>query len=95
MFAVIRHYRFDPKGSGEIDRKLKEGFLPLIRKAKGFQHYYWLNTGQGEGASVGLFDDRAGADESVRLAAGFVKENLANLLTQKPEIIEAPVVVQD
>ena len=37
MFAVIRHYQFDPKNSAEIDRKVREGFVPLIRKAKGFR----------------------------------------------------------
>jgi hypothetical protein len=32
----------------------------------------------------------AGADESVRLAEGYVKEHLSKLLTQQPEIIEGP-----
>ena len=54
MFAVIRHYQFDPKNSAEIDRKVREGFVPLIRKAKGFVRYYWLDTGKGEGASFGI-----------------------------------------
>ena len=25
MFAVIHHYHFDPKDSGEIDRRIREG----------------------------------------------------------------------
>ena len=36
-----------------------------------------------------------GADESVRLAADYVKEHLSKLLTQKPEIIEGPVKAHD
>ncbi len=95
MFAVIRHYHFDPKNSAEIDRKVREGFLPLIRKAKGFMRYYWLDTGKGEGASFGLFHDKAGADESVHLAADFVRDHLSQLMTLKPEIIEGPVVAHD
>jgi hypothetical protein len=94
-FAVIRHYHFDAKNSAEIDRIVREDFVPLIRKAKGFIRYYWLDTGTGEGASFGLFRDRAGADESVRLAADFVREHLSKLLTSKPEIIEGPVVAHD
>jgi hypothetical protein len=35
MFAVIRHYHFEPKNSSEIDRQVREGFVPLIKKAKG------------------------------------------------------------
>ena len=95
MFAVIRHYHFDAKNSAEIDRKVREGFVPLIRKAKGFVRYYWLDTGKGEGASFGVFADKAGADESVHLAADFVREHLAHLMIQKPEIIEGPVKAHD
>jgi hypothetical protein len=95
MFAVIRHYHFDKNNAAEIDKKIREGFVPLIRKANGFKRYYWLDTGDGEGASFGLFADKAGADESVHLAADFVKEQLAHLLIQKPEIIEGKLVAHD
>jgi quinol monooxygenase YgiN len=95
MFAVIRHYHFDPKNSAEIDRQVREGFVPLIRKAKGFMRYYWLDTGTGEGASFGVFHDKAGADESVRLAADFVRDHLSKLMVSKPEIIEGAVVAHD
>ncbi len=95
MFAVIRHYHFDKKDSAEIDRLVREGFVPLIRKAKGFVRYYWLDTGEGEGASFGLFSDKAGADESVHLAADFVREQMAHLMTSKPEIVEGPVAAHD
>ncbi|MFZ0393613.1 MAG: hypothetical protein WBX09_01405 [Terracidiphilus sp.] len=95
MFAVIRHYHFDPKNGAEIDKQVREGFVPLIRKAKGFKCYYWLDTGKGEGASFGLFADKAGADESIELAKEFVHEHLSKLMTQKPEIVEGPVVAHD
>jgi hypothetical protein len=94
-FAVIRHYHFDPKNGAEIDKQVREGFVPLIRKAKGFIRYYWLDTGAGEGASFGLFRDKAGADESVRLAADFVQKHLSKLVTSRPEVIEGPVVAHD
>src|SRR5207237_6313758 len=95
MFAVIRHYHFDPKDSAEIDRRVREDFVPIVKKAKGFVRYYWLDTGKGEGASVGVFKDKAGADESVHLAADYVEEHLSKLLTQKPEIIEGPIEAHD
>ena len=94
-FAVIRHYHFDPKNGAEIDKQVREGFVPLIRKAIGFMRYYWLDTGKGEGASFGVFRDKAGADESVRLAADFVQKHLSKLLISKPEVIEGPVVAHD
>ena len=46
MFAVIRHYHFDPKNGAEIDGKIRESFVPLIKKAKGFVRYCWLDTGK-------------------------------------------------
>jgi len=95
MFAVIRHYHFDKKDSAEIDRLVREEFVPLVRKAKGFRRYYWLDTGNGEGASFGIFDDKAGADESVRIAADYVRDHLSKLLKQKPEIIEGAIVAHD
>lgn len=94
-FAVIRHYHFDPRNAAEIDRRVRDGFVPLIRQARGFIRYYWLDTGNGEGASFGLFKDKAGADESVRLAADFIREHLSGLMTSKPEVIEGPVVAHD
>lgn len=95
MFAVVRHYHFDAKNGEEIDKMVREGFVPLIKKAKGFVRYYWLDTGNGEGASVSVFKDKAGADESIRLAADYVKNHMAKLVTQKPEIIEGPVKAHD
>ena len=95
MFAVIRHYHFDKKDSAAIDRAIREEFVPIVRKAKGFQHYYWLDSGEGEGASFGMFNDKAGADESVRLAADYVREHLSKMLTQKPDVIEGPIAAQD
>ena len=95
MFAVVRHYHFDKKDSAEIDRLVREGFVPIIRKAKGFVRYYWLDTGTGEGASFSVFKDKAGADESVHLAAEFVRGHMAKYVNQKPEVIEGPIKAHD
>ena len=95
MFAVIRHYHFNPKDSAEIDRRVRDEFVPIVKKAKGFVRYYWLDTGKGEAASVSVFRDKAGADESVHLAAEYVKEHLSKFISQKPEIIEGPIKAHD
>ena len=90
MHAVVRRYRFDLKSAAEIDRHVKEGFVPLIRKTPGFVAYYWVDTGEGTGASLSVFKDKAGADESIRLAADYIRQHLAGLLG-KPELTEGPV----
>ncbi len=95
MFAVVRHYHFDKKDSKEIDRMVRDEFVPIIKKAKGFVRYYWLDTGAGEGASFSVFKDKAGADESVRLAADFIKTKMSKVVMQKPEVIEGPIKAHD
>lgn len=90
MYAVIRRYQFDPSASEEINRQVSATLVPIIQDVPGFVAYYWLNTGAGEGASLGAFQDRAGAEESVRRAAAFVQQHLASLVGE-PEIIEGEV----
>ena len=60
--------------------------MPIVKKANGFVRYYWLDNGKGEAASVGVFKDKAGADESVHLAADYVEEHLSKLITQNPRL---------
>ena len=92
MYAVIRRYQFDPKSSDEISRHVREGFIPLLRKTPGFVSYNWLDTGSGVGASMSVFQDKAGAEESVRLAAAYVQHHMSALLG-KPEVTQGEVKV--
>ena len=64
--------------------------MPLCTSSAGFEAYYWLDTGEGEGASLSVFRDKAGVEESTRIAASFVEQHLASLLG-KPEIIQGEV----
>jgi hypothetical protein len=91
MYAVIRHYHFRPEDGEKIDKLIREGFVPLIKMAKGFVRYYWLDNGNGEGASFSVFREKVGADESVQLAADFIKVYLSKIAVQAPEIIEGNV----
>ena len=93
MYAVIRRYQFDQSGSEEVDRKVREILVPLLKDVPGFVTYYWLNTGEGAGASLSVFDSREGAEESVRAAANFTQQHLSGLNMSKPEIIEGEVRV--
>lgn len=90
MYAVVRRYRFDPKNSEEIGRQVRDVFVHILRKAPGFEAYYWVDTGEGEGASLSVFETKAGAEESIRIAAKFVAEHLGTLLGE-PEIMQGEV----
>lgn len=95
MYAAIRHYHFKKEDGDKIDQLIQEEFVPLLKKSKGFVRYYWLDNGTGEGASLSVFEDKAGADESIRIAADFVKKEMSELLREKPEVIEGPIKAHD
>ena len=86
MHVAIRRYQTDPASVDEIMRQVNEGFIPIIKDAEGFLAYYALNAGAGEIATVSVFEDQAGAEESIRMAADWVRQNLAALLPDPPEI---------
>jgi quinol monooxygenase YgiN len=91
MHVAIRRYRLDPTSVDEVMQQVNEGFIPLIKDADGFLAYYALNAGAGEIATVSVFEDQAGAEQSVRMAADWVRQNLAALLPDPPEITAGEV----
>ncbi|WP_374778127.1 hypothetical protein OG756_40200 [Streptomyces sp. NBC_01310] len=91
MYAAVRRYEgvTDPNEAGRL---VKEGFVPLMRQVPGFVAYYWVDAGDGVMVSTSVFQDRAGAEESVSRAADFVRENLASLLPNPPQVMAGEVV---
>jgi hypothetical protein len=72
---------------------VNQGFVPIISKAPGFVAYYVVDAGNDVVASVSVFQDQAGAEESNRMAADWVKENIASLVSGSPEITAGVVTV--
>ena len=91
MYASIRRYK--ASSVDEAMGRVSEGFVPLISKGPGFIAYYVLDAGDGVVASISLFETQAGAEESNRLAATWVKENIAPLVSGPPEITAGEVKV--
>jgi len=83
----------DAETVDELMRRVEEGFVPIISNAPGFIAYYALDAGEGVVASISIFTDQAGAEESNRMAVDYVKENLAALLQFLPEITAGEVKV--
>ncbi|MFG2891187.1 hypothetical protein [Streptomyces sp. NPDC048248] len=91
MYAAVRRYEgvSDPSEAGRV---VDEGFVPLMRQVPGFVAYYWVDAGNGVMVSTSVFQDQAGADESVSRAADFVRDNLATLLPNPPQIMAGEVM---
>lgn len=95
MYAVIRRYETDVASSDEVLRRVREEFLPIIRRGRGFVAYHVVDAGDGVIASVSIFEDHAEANEMTREAAEWVRENLAELVQGPPEIISGEVVLSE
>ncbi|WP_327127491.1 hypothetical protein [Streptomyces sp. NBC_01727] len=91
MYAVVRRYEgvTDPAEAG---RQVNEGFLPLLRQVQGFVAYYWVDTGGGVMVSMSVFQDPSGAEESTDRAGEFVRDRLASLLPNPPQVTAGEVV---
>jgi hypothetical protein len=93
MYVTIRRYKIASGSAAELKRRIQEGFVPIISKLPGFVEYFWTSAGENETISVNVFTDRAGAEESVRAAAEWVRRNVASLLPNPPEVMTGEVVV--
>ena len=68
MYAAIRRYNVNEGAADRIVERVNAEFLPRLRQAPGFVSYFIIDGGDGTIASVTVFDDKRGADESSRLA---------------------------
>ena len=93
MHAVVRNY------SGTGAKKLfgmleerKAEVESLIRPVTGFIGYSLIRTDDG-GVTVTVCDTKAGTDESLQLARGWIQENAADLGTSPPAVSEGSVIL--
>jgi len=93
MYVSVRRYVTDPKSVNEVMRRIREEFVPIISKALGFLNYHVLDAGNGVLASISMFENKAGAEESNGLAANWVK-TLGSLLPNPPQITAGDVVLE-
>lgn len=94
MHAVIRSY----SGTGtkelfDILEKNKADVEKLIRGVKGFVSYSLVRTAGG-GFSVSVCQDKAGTDESIRVAREWIAKNAGNTGVSAPTVTEGAVILQ-
>ncbi len=93
MHAVIRTYS-GPGAAELIDllEERKDEVEQLIRAVNGLVSYSLIRSDAG-GATVTICQDKAGTDESVRVARDWVLENAADIGAAPPAISEGPVIL--
>ncbi len=97
MFIAVRRYEVeDPTAVGEIMKRVREEFLPMISKAPGFVDYYCYHcreAGRTIITSISLFETTVGADESSRMATMWAERHLSSLVRTPPDISAGEVKV--
>src|ERR1039458_7241667 len=94
MHAVVRNY--SGKGSKKLIDVIEENKVEverLIRSVKGFVSYSLVRTTRG-GFSVSVYQDKAGTDESIRVARDWISKNAGKTGAAAPTISEGTVILQ-
>jgi heme-degrading monooxygenase HmoA len=93
MYATVRNYA-GPQGFGDELVKRQDEVKSLIQGISGFRAYYLIKTDQGGVVTVSVYDDQAGADESTRVAAEWVRTNLPDMGVDPPQVSSGEVGIQ-
>jgi hypothetical protein len=95
MDVVVRTYT--GKGSKELLSLLeqrKEDVEKLMRSVKGFESYTLARSSDGQGGmSMTVCHDKAGAEESVRVAKEWIEKNAANIGADAPKVSAGSIII--
>lgn len=95
MHVSIRRYEsVDESRKAELVKLVDEQLVPTLSELPGFSGYSLIDAGEGVVTSIGFFDSAEHADESSRVAAGWVREQkLETALPKAPKITSGNVLV--
>ena len=95
MHVTIRKYA----GRGALIDKLvppvRDGLVPLLKRAPGFKGYCAFGSDDGHIVSVSVFDDREAATRANEQVRGWVVSNLGELLPNLPEVLAGEALLHD
>ena len=91
MYAVVRNYSGASQIFDELESK-KDDVERVIRGVPGLVSYTLFRTTDG-GVSVTVCQDKAGTDESVKVAAEWIRENITGG-SNPPAISEGSTILQ-
>ena len=86
MYITIRRYADKGGLMDRIVQPVREGLVPLLKRAPGFKGYCAFASEDGHVVSVSVFDDREAAARANEQVRGWVVSNLGDLLPNLPEV---------
>ena len=95
MDVVVRTY--SGKGSKELFSFLEEhkaDVEKLMRTVKGFESYTLARSSESDGGlSMTVCQDKAGTEESVRLAKDWISKNAADIRVDAPKVSVGSIII--
>lgn len=92
MFVVVRKYVAVARAE-EVARRVGEGLVPILTRLPGFRAYYCFVGEDGRPVSVSVVDSRAAAVVANERARGWVAANMADLVSDPPEVSMGEMLV--
>jgi len=92
MYATMRYYH----GNSALADALVENegeVKSLIGGIDGFEAYYLIRIADGSTVSISVFESQSGAEESNRVAAEWLAENLPDLAVSPPMVSAGEVLI--
>ena len=91
MYAMVRIYAGKGGLLDGLAPRVRDGLVPLLRQAPGFQSYCCFASEDGHIVSVSAFDDRPTADAANAKVREWVGANLRDALPDPPEVLAGEV----
>jgi hypothetical protein len=91
MFATVRRYNVDRDKLDELVARV-QGVEQIFKQLPGHVAYYLVRSEGGTMAAVAIFEDRAVAESSSRVAAKWIRENVADLMGAPTDVTIGEVV---
>src|ERR1700712_4787398 len=95
MFTSIRKYTVRRGSAEELVRRVREGFVPLIRPMPGFRSYYLLDGCPNVLITISRFDSADEAFASNEKAADWVRNNVLEFTKGMPEIMVGNTLIAE
>ena len=95
MFTIVRKFRLTRGSTDEVARRVKDGFVPLLRDLPGFKNYYLLDGGQDTLISIRVFESADQAFASNETAAEWMRDNVMEFVKGMPEVMAGDVIVAE
>jgi heme-degrading monooxygenase HmoA len=95
MFTSIRKYKVRHGSAEELARRVREGFVPLLRQMPGFRSYYLLDGGPDVLITISRFDSADEAFASNEKAANWVRNNVLEFTKGMPEVMVGNTLIAE